>query len=450
VQGGIVAPLLVQKNNKTKLAYLPVGMLAFFIPSKNRCGRYAALTLIAWLLRTYKKNKTENIMLNLKRAGRALLAGAVASILLTPMAMAATINIGFTGPLSGGAALYGKDSLDGMKMAADEINSNGGVEVDGTQYKVKIVSYDDQYAPSKAAINAKRLVQANKASVIFTPHSGGIFALQAFNENSNFLLMANSSLPEISNKGNELTVRMPPLFTDYMDPFITHAMGTFGKRVAIANANHDYAKVWTKEFVPAWEAAGGEVVANSPMDYNKSADFYTGVSRALQAKPDVLFVGGASEPTGLVMKQAIQLGFKGGFILMDQAKLAEVADIVGGMDQIEGAIGLPPLEAYGIDAAQRLVNRYKEEKKDRDPTTEVGTHYFSVHLVVEAMKQAGTVEDGRAIRAAMNDALGTLPAKYNVYAIQKIDQQGGFAGNTYYAVVKDGQLDVRQEASGSR
>ena len=30
------------------------------------------------------------------------------------------------------------------------------------------------------------------------------------------------------------------------------------------------------------------------MDYNKSADFYTGVSKVLAEKPDVMFIGGAS------------------------------------------------------------------------------------------------------------------------------------------------------------
>ncbi len=107
-------------------------------------------------------------------------------------------------------------------------------------------------------------------------------------------------------------------------------MSKFGKKVAIANADHDYAKAWTALFKPAWEAAGGTVVADNPMSYNKSTDFYSGVSKALADKPDVLFIGGASEPTGLVAKQARELGFKGGFIIMDQAKMNEMKPIVGG------------------------------------------------------------------------------------------------------------------------
>ena len=35
------------------------------------------------------------------------------------------------------------------------------------------------------------------------------------------------------------------------------------------------------------------------------------------ASPDVMFIGGASEPTALVIKQARELGFQGGFMVMD-------------------------------------------------------------------------------------------------------------------------------------
>jgi hypothetical protein len=52
------------------------------------------------------------------------------------------------GPLSGGAALYGKNVLDGMEMAADEINAKG-LEVGGKKYKVEIVGAGRQVQPGR-------------------------------------------------------------------------------------------------------------------------------------------------------------------------------------------------------------------------------------------------------------------------------------------------------------
>jgi branched-chain amino acid transport system substrate-binding protein len=94
------------------------------------------------------------------------------------------VKIGYTGPLSGGAALYGKNVLSGIQMAVDEINASG-LEVKGKKVKLEVVSLDDKYAPAEAAINARRLVQQYKTPAVFVPHSGGIFALQAFNEQEN-------------------------------------------------------------------------------------------------------------------------------------------------------------------------------------------------------------------------------------------------------------------------
>ncbi len=41
------------------------------------------------------------------------------------------IVVGFTGPLSGPAAEYGQDCLNGIDMAVKEINASGGMKVKG-------------------------------------------------------------------------------------------------------------------------------------------------------------------------------------------------------------------------------------------------------------------------------------------------------------------------------
>ena len=51
-----------------------------------------------------------------------------------------TVNIGYTGPLSGPAAFYGERTLNGVKMAAEEVNEAGGFEVNGKKYKLNLVS----------------------------------------------------------------------------------------------------------------------------------------------------------------------------------------------------------------------------------------------------------------------------------------------------------------------
>ena len=251
----------------------------------------------------------------MKQTRRTILAGTAGAAILAVTSFGAlaqeTVTIGWTGPLSGGAALYGKNTLSGLELSAKEINDAGGLEVGGKKYKIEVVALDDKYSPSEAAVNAKRLRAQYKAPIVFCPHSGGNFALQAFNEQDGFIIGAYTSVPQMTERGNKLTLRIPPSFAGYIDPFIKTEMTGFGKKLGMAGADHDYAKAWAALITPAWKAAGGAVVAENPMSYNKDTDFYSGVSRVIAASPDVMFIGGASEPTALVVKQAILNAGKG-------------------------------------------------------------------------------------------------------------------------------------------
>ncbi|CAG2154118.1 hypothetical protein LMG19282_04565 [Cupriavidus campinensis] len=369
-----------------------------------------------------------------------LAACAVAALFAaTPALAQEVVKIGYTGPLSGGAALYGKNVLSGIQMAVDEINAQG-LAVNGKKVKLEVVALDDKYAPAEAAINARRLVQQHKTPAVFVPHSGGIFALQAFNEQEKFLVMAYSSVPRITDAGNKLTIRIPPAYTGYIEPFIKAQMKRYGKNVALVPADHDYAKAWVQAFVPAWEGAGGKIVGNNPMSYTKATDFYTGVSRAIAEKPDVMFVGGPSEPTALVVKQARELGFKGGFIVMDQAKMDEMAKVTNGLAMLEGSIGVMPLVNDNRPAAQAYNAKYKKLHDGRDATTEMSLNYTMTWALANAMKLAGTTTDSAAIRAKIPEAVKALPKEVNPNEVEGIDAKGGSVADTVVGWVQNGKI----------
>jgi branched-chain amino acid transport system substrate-binding protein len=381
--------------------------------------------------------------LQLKRIAAAAAFGFAAA---APAFAQEVVKIGYSGPLSGGAALYGKNVLDGMQMAVSEINA-AGFEVAGKKYKLEIVALDDKYNPSETAINAQRLVQEHKTPAILVPHSGGSFALQTNNEQQKYLLLSYTSVPQITSRGNKLTLRIPPEFTTYVQPFVKHAMGKYGKNLAIANADHDYAKAWTAVFKPAWEAAGGKVVAENPMSYNKATDFYSGVSRVLAAKPDVMFIGGASEPTALVAKQARELGFKGGFVIIDQAKMDEMAKVIGGYAPLEGSIGVLPLIDDSAPDSRAFVQRFQKVYPGRIPSSEVSLNYTTVHATALAMKLAGSVSDAAAIRANLGKAMKQLPPAANPNGLDGVDERGGSLADTRVGVVEGGKVKERALSS---
>lgn len=369
------------------------------------------------------------------------LALACAATFAAPAMAQEVVKIGYSGPLSGGAAQYGKNALDGMLLAADELNA-ANLDVGGKKVKFEIVPLDDKYNPSETAINAQRLVQQYKTPAVLVPHSGGIFALQTTNERNNFIVLAYSSVPQITDRGNKLTLRIPPEFTTYIEPFSNYLMQRYGKKVAMIGADHDYGKAWAAAFKPGWEKLGGTVVAENPMSYNRATDFYSGVSKALAVKPDVLFVGGASEPTALVVKQARELGFKGGFLVMDQAKLDEMARVVGGMEPLEGAIGVLPVSADPSPDNKAFIERFGKKFEGRVPGSEALWNYTAVHATAKAMQLAGTASDAKAIHAKLDAGYKALSSQVNPGGVLGVNERGGTLTKERGGAVKDGKIIV--------
>ncbi|MDI4707193.1 ABC transporter substrate-binding protein, partial [Pseudoalteromonas shioyasakiensis] len=154
--------------------------------------------------------------------------------------------------------------------------------------------------------------------------------------------------------------------------------------------NSQYGKDWSESIVPVWEEKGGEIIYKTEIDFAKETDYFTIMTNALATDPDVLFVGGPSEPTALVIKQAKELGFEGGFMIMDQAKLEEMSGFLGGYEMLTGSIGSLPIEDLNTDASTTFVEKYKELYNEPYATSETALNYQSLYVLVGAMKAAGT------------------------------------------------------------
>lgn len=349
------------------------------------------------------------------------------------------VNIGYSGPLSGPAAYYGEATLSGLEVATEEINEAGGFEVNGQKYTINLVKLDDKYLPNETASNAKRMLQENKVSSIFVPHSGGILAMQVFNEQEKFLIMAYTSEPNVTKAGNKLTVAIPPRYDGYIKPFTDYSMERFGKKIAFLPTASQYGKDWASLLEPYWKEQGGEIVYNASIDFAKDTDFFTIITNALNENPDVLFIGGPSQPTAKVAKQARELGFEGGFIIMDQAKLDEMMEVTGSYESLEGGIGAMPLRHTDTPASQAFIEKY-EAKYNKIPGSEAGFNYMGLYALVEAMKIAGTVEDAEKIRASMQEGIEAIPTDKHVYVIPGITPEGNFDILVNIGVVENGEV----------
>ena len=347
-----------------------------------------------------------------------------------------TLVIGYSAGISGGAAEYGLNVQNGLQMAVDELNAEG-VEVDGKKYTLKLESLDDQYQPSTTGTNAQRLVQKEGAKIVFVPHAGGIKAAQELNTSRDkFLLGAYSSDPEILASKNKLTVMIPPSFTSYIDPFIDK-VATKGKgKLGLLTTSSEFGQEWTKAATASWKEAGGKVLDNNNIDYGSVSDFAGPVSKTLAGKPDVILVGGPSQPTALVIEEARKQGYKGAFMIIDQAKFEELEKFTDPKN-LNDSVGIAPLTEF--DGTEDFITRYQDKfSSDKPVNADIALNYQALPVFVEAMKSAGSVDDPQAIRDAMPEAVGNVDDKFKVaFAPDRISDSGHFVSDGLKAAYRN-------------
>jgi branched-chain amino acid transport system substrate-binding protein len=328
------------------------------------------------------------------------------------LSRAADIVIGFSGPLSGPAAEYGQDIVFGVDMAIKELNAAGGVTVKGQKYNFKLEKLDDRIDPTQAVNNARRL-RGNGAIAIFSGVFNTIAPMMKINEEkgNEFIMMAYTSTPKVTEMGNKLTVVEVGPFTSYVEAFSDWAISKGWRKCATMITLGSYGDEWRHAFKAAWERKGGKITIEKPANYYTETDFSAPLTAALATKPDCMLIGGPSATTALVIEQVRSMGFKGGLILIDQAKQDVIEDLLKDTKIIGNLIGTAGVSSFRALPGQNFSERFRQAYK-RMSTWEAAVNYNSMYALARAITAAGTANDVYKIRAAFPKAFPLLADKF--------------------------------------
>jgi len=325
---------------------------------------------------------------------------------------AADIVIGFTGPLSGPAAEYGQDCVTGLDMAIKELNAAGGITIEGQKLLFKLEKLDDNVDPNQAMSNARQFL-ANNALAIYNPVFSTQAALMKVNQEecNEFILMGYTSSPKATQTGNKLLITMNAPLTVYAQLFADMAWERGWRKAAMVVTLGAYGDEWREVFKTYWKKLGGTITADKPANYYTKTDYTAPLAAALATNPDVMLIGGPSATTALVIEQSRNMGYKGGFLLVDQAKMDYIAQMLEGTSLMENVIGLMGYAGSPAQATPAFDKKYKATYK-RLTTWEVVTNYDSMFYLAKAIQAANTIDDVYAIRAAFPKAFPQLSDKF--------------------------------------
>ena len=309
---------------------------------------------------------------------------------------AGAIKIGGSGPLTGGAAVYGQAVKNAAEIAVAEINAKGG-----QQFELQFE--DDAHDPEKA-VNAYGVLQDGgmQVSLATVTSSPGAAVAPSYQEDQIFAITPSGSSTAVifADPDNQTGAYGNVFQMCFTDPnqgsasadYITgHA--DLGSKVAIIYKNDDnYSKGIRDTFVAKAAENGLEVVSEGTFDDSNAQDFTVQLGQAKDAGADIVFLPIYYDPASLILTQANQMGYAPSFFGVD------------GMDGIltlegfdtslaEGVFLLTPFSADAKDdLTVNFVNAYKE-KYGEIPNQFAADAYDCIYAIAQACEAAGITAD---------------------------------------------------------
>ena len=303
----------------------------------------------------------------------------------TPPAAAAAIKIGATGPLTGGAAIYGNAAKNGATIAIEEINALGGM-----QFELKYE--DDEHIPEKAANAFNALkdwgMQVSLGSVTSKP--GEVTSQMSFEDRIFALTPSASSTAVLKDCYFQLC------FTD-PNQGIASAQYIFdqklGEKIAVIYNNEDvYSMGIYDTFMDKAAELGLEVVSETSFTDASANDFSVQIAAAQAAGADLIFLPIYYTPASLIFAQANAIGYTPKYFGVDG--MDGILTMEGFNTELaEGVMLLTPFNADATDAKTATFVAKYQQLHGETPNQFAADGYDCVYAIYEACLAGGVTPD---------------------------------------------------------
>ncbi len=331
-----------------------------------------------------------------------LAAIALLSTALAGQAFAQTIKIGVNEPLTGPFAASGTYVVNGAKIAADEINSKGGL----LGKKIELVIEDNKSNPTEAAAVAEKLITADKVPVIMGAWGSSLTlaVMPKLMEYKVPMVVETSSSGKITTTGNPYIFRISPPSSVEAAAFKPILPKLAIKKADFLVINNDWGRGAAEDFGKVLKAENIKVGLIETMD-QAAQDMSAQLSKIKATDSDTIMVTTAVEQLTLVLKQATALGIKKQIVttggsqnpdqLIEQAGLA-----ANGTFHLTTFAPWYPDETPNPPATKYFLGEWKKRGFNFAGATESFRGYDGIRTIAAAIEKAGKAEP-EAIAAAL-------------------------------------------------
>jgi branched-chain amino acid transport system substrate-binding protein len=343
------------------------------------------------------------------------------------------VKVGVIAELSGAGAPSGTNWRDGIKIAVEEINADGGI----LGKKVEASEYDTQTDPQVSRAMVQKAIDDGAYAIWGTVYSGSTLVNMLVAQQNETPQFVGSEAPTIVEKGNPFVFRTSsgaqkgvPALTSYFTDTLK------AKKVAIAWVNNEFGKGGHDVFAGEMKKAGIEVVADVPSEQG-ATDYAADVAKLKEANADGVFVYMNQEESARFLIEAKKQGLSVPLIGEVTLTEAKVIDLAGGA--ADGALAHVGLTATATDIPG--IKEFGEKfvaKFNRNPTHDAIKGYIGAWTTKYVTEMVGEFNG-----AKFADKMKNLCLKAADYPHMLLDtcwdDHGEMSRPSFMVQVKDGK-----------
>ncbi len=312
-----------------------------------------------------------------------------------------SVKVGVLMPLSGTLAYDGGLTIEGIKLAADEINAAGGI--DG-KTKIDLVMEDSAGIPATSVAAMTKLVGVHKVAAVVGDFASSctLASMEVAKREKVALVTPISLAPKITQSGNEWVFRACDNSEMIANAFTKYAVKD--KKIekwAFIAVNTDYGRGSVDAFAKQIKALGGSVGMVEYFNQGET-DYYAILTKLQATDAQGLCLLGETMDLSRVVNQFFELGLNKRMQLLDptsgtfNAKFIELTK--GRADGMIGASRF--VDTIETPAAKKFVAAYKARYGGRGPEKYAQAGYDTVHMIAQAIARAKSA-DPAAVREAL-------------------------------------------------
>ena len=275
-------------------------------------------------------------------------------------------RIGGIGPTTGDNAIYGTAVKNGIQLAVDEINADGGINGYQIEY-----SFEDDQSDSEKAVNAYNTLkdwgmQMLVGTVTSTPCTAVV---------------------EETHADNMFHPNQGKASADYISE-----NGLASKIAVIYNSSDTYSSGIYQRFVEEAESVGLEIVAAEAFTADSKTDFSVQLQKAKDSGAELVFLPIYYQEASLILAQADKMGFAPAWFGCDGMDGLLALD---GFDAslAEGLMFLTPFTADAEDEETQTFVADFEEAFGDTPNQFAADAYDCIYVIKAAAEKAELTPD---------------------------------------------------------